>query len=633
MIGFEIKYGSPLHARILNALLTRYEKARREVQKKYADWARTDDLYAAYIKLNEDDRSRQQKYKAGKPDYVTIVIPYAYAAVMAAHTYMASVFLSRNPVFQFSARHGANSTNVQAVEALVDYQVEVGGMLPPLYIWLLDTLKYGYGIQTEWWEQEQRTIAEIVEVPTTVFGMPIGKPQKKKVTRTIAGYQGNKILNIKPHEFFSDPRVPLLRFQEGEFCGHVIRQSFNYILKHPEYFNKEELKRTQRAQIYPDIATPDNPEARGNIPVLDFSNWIGDDYPMNFHYLINMTVDLVPKDWGLGNGSMPEKWVFTIADKTIIVGARPRGEIHGQFPYSIMQHELNGYDLTSRSMMEMIEPINNAMTWSFNSHMYAVRKALNDNMVYDPSRMSSRDLEEGGPARLVRLLPTAFGSDPRIAFAQLPIVDMTQANLHDIAMLMDLGQRVSGATDNVMGAINKGGEKTATEIRSANSFSINRLKTLSEFNSSLGWSPFAQRLLQNSQQYMDAGLKLKIAGDLVLDGPKFMDVTPELIAGFYDFVAVDGTLPVDRFAQANLWKEILSSSQQMAFIAQGYDLNKMFGWMAQLAGLKEINQFKIQIQSPEAIAQQAAMGNLAPLPRNAGPMPTPPSVPPSSAAA
>lgn len=79
-----------------------------------------------------------------------------------------------------------------------------------------------------------------------------------------------------------------------------------------------------------------------------------------------------------------------------------------------------------------------------------------------------------------------------------------------------------------------------------------------------------------------------------------MQITPESITGFYDFVPVDGTLPVDRFAQANLWKELLMQMSRVPQVMSQYDLGKIFGWVASLAGLKNINQFKIQVLPPGA---------------------------------
>ena len=93
-----------------------------------------------------------------------------------------------------------------------------------------------------------------------------------------------------------------------------------------------------------------------------------------------------------------------------------------------------------------------------------------------------------------------------------------------------------------------------------------------------------------------------------------MNVTKESIAGFYDFVPVDGTLPVDRMAQANLWKEILGSLRMMPpQVGAGFQWDKIFSWVGSLAGLKNINQFKIQVVPDGMMQQQAQLGNAIPM--------------------
>jgi hypothetical protein len=44
-----------------------------------------------------------------------------------------------------------------------------------------------------------------------------------------------------------------------------------------------------------------------------------------------------------------------------------------------------------------------------------------------------------------------------------------------------------------------------------------------------------------------------------------------------------------------------------------YDLGRIFEWVAQISGLKNITQFKIELGSPEMLQQQAMMGNLVPM--------------------
>jgi hypothetical protein len=196
---------------------------------------------------------------------------------------------------------------------------------------------------------------------------------------------------------------------------------------------------------------------------------------------------------------------------------------------------------------------------------------------------------------------------------QLQVGDVTRAHVGDMSMLADILQRVTGVNDNIMGLVNSGGRKTATEVRQSTTMGVNRLKTTCELYSAMGFSQMAQRLLQQTQQLMDSDRQYRIVGDAATFSPGFVNVSPDTIAGFYDFMPVDGTLPVDRFAQANLWQMMLAQVSKVPQIAAGYDLGRIFAWVGSLAGLRNIQQFRIQPQAPEALAQQVRAGNVIPL--------------------
>jgi len=121
-------------------------------------------------------------------------------------------------------------------------------------------------------------------------------------------------------------------------------------------------------------------------------------------------------------------------------------------------------------------------------------------------------------------------------------------------------------------------------------------------------------MVQNSQQYYELDRKFRLVGDLAEQaGPGFVNVDAAAIQGFYDFVPIDGTLPADRFAQANLWRELMGQMRNFPKLIQQFDMSKIFSWVAQLAGLKNINQFKIKVQPDAQVAAQAQQGNVVPL--------------------
>lgn len=604
MIGVNtnLRAGSPLHNEIITEICKRQKHSENKMGLRYQNWRDMDDTQVQFIKKKEVDRIREQaKRNDGVVDYVSVEVPYSYGMMMSAHTYYSSVFLNRDPIFQVTARHGEPQQSVLAMEALLGYQSSVGRINSNLYIWLYDACKYGVGIVGRYWDEEQKIISEITEEDELFLGQPTGKKRKVRRTRQLRGYEGNRLFNIRPYKFFHDPRVTYARLQHGEYCGYETELGWHDIVlgaNQGRYFNIEHLKEQQHAnqslrgeqgaesQEWPhptdNIEGPSSSKDRGFVTIWQFY------------------IRIIPKEWKLGSSELPEIWAFTLANQRTIIEARPLGEISNEFPFYTVENEIEGYALFKRGVMETAKPMNDIMTWLFNSHFYNVRAALNNQFIYDPSKLSMKDILDPSPGKRIRMKPDAYGQDVRTMFQQIPVADVTRSHISDFSNVGELAQRALGITDGVMGQLSEGGRKTATEVRQASAFGINRLKTVAEYMSANGFGPLAQALIQATQQHYSNDRKFRIVGDIQVSEP-FVNVTPEALAGFYDFVPVDGTLPIDRFAQANLWKEMLQAVSTMPQIAQAYDLAGVFNWIAQLSGLRNISQFRVNVAPPGSL--------------------------------
>jgi len=615
----EIRYGTKLHRDVLEAIIDRRDYSIDEMSQQHQKWKDAENQFLAYLPETESDAKRRHKRETeGKPQYTTIEVPYSYALLMTAHTYWSSVFMGRTPIFQFSGRHGEGQMQTQAMEALVDYQVHVGQMQVPIYIWLLDTGKYGLGIVGNYWDEEEQVTSEIVEQPKTYLGMEIpGTSQKVRKVHRTKGYQGNKLFNVRPYDWRPDPRVPINRFQDGEFCGRAVDVTWNDILRGEDqeyYFNVDVLQK-HRADTLSTKKQETDDAGSGQIVMPDDEGWRSylSRADLNTIALEEMVIELSPKDWGLGKTTAPEKWFFTVANDQVVISARPLGYLHNKFPFAIMEYEPEGYGLFSRSMLEVVKPLNDGMTWLFNQHFYNMRKAINDQFVFDPSRLVVKDVMSDEPGKMIRMKPRAYGQDIRTMIQQFPAQDVTRGHVEDAMSVASLMQRVLGVTDNIMGQVNEGGRKTATEVRSSNSASLNRMKTNAEYQSAMGFEPLGQMMVQNTQQFYDQEQQFKIAGSLMKDGQEYMDVSPEDIAGFFDVVPVDGTLPVDRYAMANLFREMIRDMYQIPEMQQEYDLASIFEYAMQLAGAKNMDQFKVDVVDDQEMQRRAQNGESVPL--------------------
>jgi hypothetical protein len=612
-----IPFENPLHAKIIGAYKHRKKQAQNEHQRQREKaWRESEDMFTAYVKPAEDDKRMAENRHRGTPDYTTISIPYSYAMLMTAHTYYTSIFLSRDPVFQVKGRHGEAQMAETAMESLLDYQISIGENLPTLAVWLMDVGKYGQGIIGQYWDKEVTSVTRYVEQPKTFMGMELpGQFEEVEIVEEVMGYEGLKLYNVRPKDFLTDPHVTLDKFQNGEFV--IVQSKQGWVS-----LKEQEKEKYYNLKYLDDKGGWDsNRDSSGE---GHFANLPGQDVP---HFALeeshpsSVDVDefywtIVPSQWGLGKNKHHEKWVFTIAKGKVIISAQPLGLYHGRYPFDVLTQEIEGYNVYNRSMLEILRPLNETLDWLFNSHFYNVRATLNNQFLVDPSRVHVRDMEEGKPGMLVRLKPAAYGQDVRQFMSQFPVSDVTRGNLSDSDIVNSLAQRVTGVSDNIMGSVNSGGRKTATEIRSSTTFGINRLKTNCEWFSMTGFSALSSKMVQCTQQLYGADKKFRIVGDQAKWLGQYIQVDPGVIMGQFDFVGVDGTLPIDRFAQVNLWQQLLTNLAGVPGMLQQYDMAKIFAFVAQLGGLKNIEQFKIEIQPDEVVRQQAAQGNAVPLRSN-----------------
>lgn len=607
----EYRYGTRIHNKLVREVRARKCFSERKLSFRYKAWREADEQQQLYIKESEADKiAKSNRTSSGIVDFVKIEIPYSFGMMMSLHTYLCSVFLGgRTPILQYDGRHGESEDRVLAVESLMDYQTYVGKHILPYYIWLYDACKYGVGVIGDYWVSEKHRVSSVKVEDELYLGTPTGKKVKSRITEVVDGYSGNRLFNTRPDKFFPDPRVTYAEFQKGEYAGRETYSSWNDIKTGAldgQYFNVEflEKKLSGRGEEY-----NQNRSEQVMFPEPSDVIFEGDTQSKGYVKLWEFYIKVIPKDWGLGDGKYPEMWVFTVANDDVLIECSPVPNYHAEFPFSVIEQEIDGYSLFKRGVMEQAKPLNDIITWLFNSHFFNVRASLHNQFVYDPMMLDMKDVLDPNPGKRIKIKPAGQGRDLRTMFQQVPVNDVTRSHLSDQEMVGSMMQRMNGIVDNLQGLVNTGGRKTATEVRGAQNAGIGRQRTVAEYMDAMGFTNHAQRLLQNTQQFYDLERKYKIAGD-VANPNSFMEIRPEDIAGFYDFTPVDGTLPIDRFAQANLWKEVLLGIQQMPQVAQRYDVAKMFSWMAQLSGLKNVKRFELQMQAPDA---NPTAGNVVPM--------------------
>jgi hypothetical protein len=333
---------------------------------------------------------------------------------------------------------------------------------------------------------------------------------------------------------------------------------------------------------------------------------------ISYYEIMQGSVEVIPAELGLGEQTTPQKWVFAIGNRNQIIQAEPLDLDHDMHPVVVNEPYTLGYGFGQPGMADYLNPIQDLLSWFVNSHMDNVKTALNNMFVVDPSMVEIQDMKKPGAGKIIRLKKAAYGQDVRQALSQLPVTDITTGHIKDFETIIRVGDGLSSVTDNVRGLQSSGGRKTATEIRTSGEAAASRLAANARLISAQALVDLAEQMSMNTQQNMSQEFYLQLVGRDGLTTP--VHITPEHITGDFHYPVHDGTLPIDRVAMLDVWKEIFLGIAQDPEMRQQYNMLAIFEHMAELGGAKNLKQFRVDVSTApdEEVNQQVQAGNLVP---------------------
>lgn len=603
---------SPHHQRVLDYLLNRIHYSELKMSQFYPRWRASELRTQAYIDLDSLDRQLKQQNDDGKPPQITNVrMPYEFATIWTIVTYLMQVYVGRRPIWSILPNKAGIVDNARNMETLLQYNADHVRLAKQLYLFLQDSQVYGLGVLRTSWAAERRLRTRKRAIPQfDYFGAQTGETKiPERVMETV--FEGNYITSLDPFMFFPDPRVPFHEVnKKGEFVAFR------------EYIGKHELL---KAAADGDIKWLKY--ASNRLPTNRYSNEssrnyrsLGEAIPgaeqadeniSNFYQIDQISIELVPAELGLGEQKRPEIWTFAIANKSQIIQAEPSNYDHGMHPCAAIEPLALGYGLGNLGIADMLGPIGDSISWLVNSHMDNVRRSLNNMWIVDPSRIEMQDLRKPGPGKYVRLKQAAWGTDVQTAIQQLAIQDVTRTHIADLDVFMRLGEKMSSVTENLMGLQDRGSRKSATEVRRASDAGASRLAMMATLISAQGMLDIAQQMSLNYQQYLSEEFELQVLGEEAMSAP--IRISPDTIVGDFYFPIHDGTLPVDKVAMLDVWKEIMMAVMGDQELRQNYSVPRMFEWIAKLGGASNISNFKVEFAPGAQLQAEAGKGNIVPM--------------------
>lgn len=643
-----------LHRKLLGRCTSRINMSARFRAQRYDDWDRVDEHMRLFINLNRKMRfadKTMDPVKKENPFKRAIVMPVSYAIFQVRVAQMMSLYLSQSPVIRLQGRSPQSIPSSKWMEAMLAYDADRTSLPLVLHGMFGDAEKYGEGTVYDTWDVVRgnkrnppplQAISQVSPVLAMIASKLMPSLAQPKVDYNVPIREHNRLANVDPQLYFPDPRVPVTRTQDMEFCGHLTFSGrMNLIANSTKfggpYFNLQYLNRggAQEAREYARSRVRErlNSEAFG---IRDQDN------AKNFFALDHQQIKLIPREWGIGPQDVPVIWWLTVSNEAVIIRAHESSYDHGEFTYATCESNPDPHPVVNAGTIENLDGLQRVCDWFMNSRIANVRKMVNNSYVYNPAWIEAADMENLGPGRHVRytqeglrMLMSGQLTPDQMMPQQLQVQDVTGTHAEMFNMLFDLAQRMGAASDPSMGAPTPE-QKTLGEIQSMLAASSQRIAMLAKTMDAQAFTPFVYRMIQNRQQFTTMDQYYRIEGADQGDDPSagLQMIGRDDVQGDYDYIPNSGVLPPDPGRQAQTWLQLLQMLLQpgtplMMPKQNGTipDIHGVFEETVRQMGIRDLSEFYTLAQPPQVVPDAQALagaqaGNLQPVPPgNGSPMP------------
>jgi hypothetical protein len=569
------------------------------------EWDRNSYVYRGYRVADKEDI---EAVKDGEP--TKIIIPITYAQIQTAISFILSTYQQRKYFFELCGTGPEDVKPSFALTTDLNYQLNKQQWILKLYFWLLSAYKQGFGVvRTEWDEQYQemrvgRQVADMsmASMLGAAFGRELSMQTKESVEEVLC-YQGNTIRNISPYAFYPDPAVNIADFQDGSFVAIEEEVSKVSVTSREGeiYFGTGNVPETMGKQMFSErprrVKGPfdggdgdiDPNKARGGKGLTCVRVEI--EFTMSEKELSKLT------SAKFGDGEKPIKWLATMINDQKLVRFERKGYLHKRYNFELFECSPDNDAHYNPGLASTISELQTIQNFMLNSHIVNVRKIIANRFIADPSKVETDDIHNGN---LVIRTKGAAGDINRV-IKQLDLNDITRSHVQDLEVLNQLIQLCTGVNENALGQY-ASGRRSATEARSVNAGAAARLKMHAILAWQQGIEPLGRQFLSNTRQWRSKEVYEMIVGAAALEAPYETTILadPTKLAGGYDFMPYEATLPSDRQFQAGVLQELFSVLIQNPNSMQLLNKNPMLllNHIAQLYDIKNLNDFNMQPLGP-----------------------------------
>jgi hypothetical protein len=630
---------SPEHTKLVQHVRDLAELSRKEMSKQYSLWDQHDATFRSKRKKDKEDDAAVSR---GQPKKMVVPLTFSQCMTFVAYNTMT---LTQNKRFYGLEPTGTEDNPLrEPMELILERDLRRNTWQAFLVQFFLDIARFSIGCAEVCYAEEYRWMrVEKTEVVEGAFGT--SEEETSAAFQQIPTFVGNKIVPVSPYRILPDTRLPLTRFQEGEFCGSEDMWSFSSLQSDTNLFNTDEIpkfdkdafgKRKTSSRIV-EMDVREKGDTKSNEDMVKGG----------MVCITKMVCDIVPKHFKtdkegksvLGDEAFPVRYIVWLANDQTIVRFDEAYYLHGQFPYMLSQYIPDQHQTVNESLADTCEQIASLITWKWNAHITSTKNSVESKWIVDPAGIDVKSLESRSPYIHLKKNASQTGVDRYIK--QFTTTDPTANIAQDSAALETLLEKLSGYSSFMQGQPSQG-RRSATQDRATIQGAGMRGKTTLGAIWDTGFERLGKQLIANNRQEMDFETFERIVGGALPlntsvppipnpmtgmpEAPRYtieelyalFKADPVSIATSEDFFVFDGSNPSENafLAQSlqEIWMTIVGNPEIAAVL--GYGPTQLHSMLEDIYNLRGVTQSRL----PKATPQAPVTG---PVPPNVEQMPVP----------
>lgn len=611
-----------------DAIIDYVEKKRAMLVNNFNMRSRMQQIDRIYQRETDWTEAQRRAKMANNAGDITkmqnVTIPVVMPQVESMLTFLSETFLSSYPLFPVLSKPKMMDVAMQ-METTIGEQGIQFSWAAELMQAMRDTLKYNVcAVEVDWVEKKTYSVSSDA---TQSIQHGVSAP---------TNFAGNILKRRDPYNLILDTRVPPFEVHtRGEYAGYV------------EIIGKIEMKRriaeldptlTSRAkeafesgeatvsmspgssQFYVPQVNAESlitPTELGN--QTNWDAWAGIDKSQTISYAgryewVVLYARILPKEFGIvgPQGNTAQIYKFIVVNGKVCIYMQRMSNAHDYLPIIVAQAHEDGLGWQTKSFADNAAPFQALATSLWNSGLESQRRKVYDRIIYDPSRINKKDIENTSVVARIPVKSEAYGKPMAEAIYQVPYRDDNAAQIFNVSQqVVEMADIANGQNRVQRGQFQKG-NKTRVEYQDTMNNSEGRPRMIALLLETRFFQPIKHIIKLNTLQYQPAGEMYN------RNTKEAIDIDPvALRKEALEFKIADGVMPTSQLMSMDTFDALMNAAAQNPMLAQRFDITGAFIYFLQLKGATWLSDFEIKQQPQQPGMPQPQPG----MPPTAQPQP------------